>query len=155
MYRNILVPLDGSELAESVLPHVEAIAKGCRVKEIDLLKVIPHLTTSYMIKDQRYVEKLDEAVIGKERAETDVYLSKVRIGLEAKGLKVRTSVNLGDPATEITNHAETVGSDLIVMATHGRSGPSRWVYGSVAEKVLRASCVPVMMVRPPSCVAKA
>lgn len=155
MYRNILVPLDGSELAESVLPHVEAIAKGCRVKEVDLLKVIPHLTTSYMLRDQKYVEKIEEAVIGKERADTDTYLDKIRKGLEAKGLKVRTSVHVGDPATEIANHAETMGSDLIVIATHGRSGPSRWVYGSVAEKVLRASCVPVMMVRPPRCVAKA
>ncbi len=154
MYRKILVPLDGSELAESVLPHVEGIAKGCGVKEVDLVTVIPKLTVSYTFKNQGYVEKLDAAVIGKERMEVDRYLDKVTKGLIAKGVKVVSCVHVGKPAEEIVIHAENSGCDLIIMASHGRSGPSRLAFGSVADKVFRSSCIPVMMVRPPSCMPR-
>ncbi|OGO06013.1 MAG: hypothetical protein A2Y60_05020 [Chloroflexi bacterium RBG_13_54_9] len=64
---------------------------------------------------------------------------------------MRCQVLMGNPPEEIASYAEESGVDLIVMASHGRSGPSRWAYGSVAEKVFRSSCVPVMMVRAPGC----
>jgi nucleotide-binding universal stress UspA family protein len=146
MYRKIVVPLDGSELAECVLPHVEGIAKSVGA-EVDLVRVIPHLSAAYAVE-------IAEDVIGKERAEVDRYLDKVAKGLEAKGIKVEKCVHEGHPAEEIAIHAERSGCDLIVIATHGRSGPSRWAYGSVTDKVLRTSCVPIMMVRPPTCIPK-
>jgi len=74
MYNKILVPLDGSELAESVLPHVEAVARGCGVGEVDLLTVIPHLTKYYRLPykglaptEQKYVEELANKTVGIER----------------------------------------------------------------------------------------
>jgi nucleotide-binding universal stress UspA family protein len=72
--------------------------------------------------------------------------------LKAEGVKVQTEVLLGNPAEEITLFAKHRGVDLIVMSSHGRSGPSRWAYGSVADKVSRASSVPILMVRAPGCV---
>lgn len=77
----------------------------------------------------------------KRSLETDVMV------LEAKGFKVSTIIRFGQPATEIISEAEN-GCDLIVMATHGRSGLNRLVMGSVAEKVMRHAKVPVMMVKP-------
>jgi len=73
--------------------------------------------------------------------------------LEAKGVKVKTEVLMGNPAEEIVFYAEHNPCDLVVMASHGRSGPSRWAYGSTADKIFRASCVPVLMIRAPGCVA--
>jgi len=154
MYRKILVPLDGSELSESVLPHVEGIAKGCGVEKIDLLTVIPKLSVSYTFSDQRYVQDLADKTIGKEKAAADKYLEKIAKKLAAKGIKAEPCVHIGNPAEEIAIHAESGGCDLIIIATHGRSGPSRLAFGSVADKVLSASCVPVMMVRPPKCMPK-
>ena len=63
-------------------------------------------------------------------------------------------VEVPDPgvAEDVANYASKTGADLIVIATHGRSGPSRWVWGSIADRILRSSCVPVLMVRAPGCV---
>ena len=72
--------------------------------------------------------------------------------LEAKGSKVRTEVRFWPPAEAISSYAEHNDADIIVMSSHGRSGVSRWAHGSVADKVLRSSCVPVLMVRAPGCV---
>jgi nucleotide-binding universal stress UspA family protein len=77
------------------------------------------------------------------------YLNRVAKGLEAKGIKTETLVLLGNPAEEITLNAKHYGADLIIMASHGRSGISRWTHGSVADKVFRASSAPVLMVRAP------
>ncbi len=153
MFKKIVVPLDGSDLGESVLPCVERMVEGSKV-EVDVLMVIPHITTSYTFADQKYVEKLDQEIIGKERAQVDGYLAKVSKDMEAKGIKTRTSVHVGDPASEIVIHANAAKADLIVMATHGRSGPGRVVFGSVADKVLRTSKMPVMTVRPEGCKPK-
>ena len=71
--------------------------------------------------------------------------------MKAKGIKVDMEVLLGDPAEEIASYAKHNGCDIIVMSSHGRSGPSRWAHGSVADKVFRASCVPILMVRAPGC----
>ena len=90
--------------------------------------------------------------IGKKEKQAQRYLNRIAKGLNAKGITVRTEVLLGNPAEEIAFYAEHPGCDLIIMASHGRSGPSRWTHGSVAEKVFRASSVPVLMVRAPGCV---
>ena len=154
MYQKIMVPLDGSKLAECALPHVEEIAKGCGTEDIILVSVTER------IKRHRYMEDPGQPLggrlvvegTGKKERQAQGYLSRIAKRLEAKGVKVRAEVLLGHPAEAITFYAEHNPCDLIVIASHGRSGPSRWAHGSVADKVLRASCVPVLMVRAPGCV---
>lgn len=153
MYSKILVPLDGSELAENVLPHVESIATRYKA-EVHLLTVIHKPFVSQTFSDVELTEPIVEKAVGKEEAGADSYLNKVAKELEGKGIKVDTHVHMGKPAEEIAIHAEVSGCDLIIIATHGRSGPSRLAFGSNADKLLKTSCVPVMMVRPPSCVIR-
>jgi nucleotide-binding universal stress UspA family protein len=97
---------------------------------------------------QRFVRE----EFGKKEKQADRYLGKIAEKLESKGLKVHTDVLFWPPAEAIASYAEQNGADIIVMSSHGRSGVSRWAHGNVAGKVLRASCVPVLMVRAPGCV---
>jgi nucleotide-binding universal stress UspA family protein len=162
MYQRILVPLDGSKLAECVLPHVEEIAKGCHAKEVVLVSVTERIVGySPSLESQRFeslgqllspepVGKIPLAV-GKKQRQAQRYLGRIGKRLEAKGIPVRCEVLLGNPAEQISSYAQDSAADLIVMASHGRSGPSKWAYGSVADKVFRASCVPILMVRAPGC----
>jgi nucleotide-binding universal stress UspA family protein len=153
MYQKIMVPLDGSKLAECVLPHVEKIATACGTEQIILVSVTERITGYRVIEDysQPLEERLAPEAVGKKEKQAQRYLNKIAKTLEAKGVKVLTEVLLGNPAEEIAIYAETKGCDLIIMASHGRSGPSRWAHGSVADKVFRASCVPILMVRAPGC----
>jgi len=153
MYSKILVPLDGSELAENVLPHVESIATRYKA-EVHLLTIIHKPFVSQTFSDVELTEPIIEKAVGKEEAGADSYLNKVAKELKAKGIKVDTHVHMGKPAEEIAIHAEVSGCDLIVIATHGHSGPSRLAFGSSADKLLKTSCVPVLMVRPPSCAVR-
>ena len=140
MYKNIIVPLDGSELAESVLPHVEVITKECEAPEITFLYVIQRSDSAYW--DFTHDEK--------EKAKD--YLELKVKNARDKGLNAQFEILIGNPAEIITDYAAKKGADLIVIATHGRSGVSRWAYGSVTDKILRSSCIPVFMVRAPGCV---
>jgi nucleotide-binding universal stress UspA family protein len=151
MYKKIMVPLDGSKLAESVLPHVEAIAKGTNAEEVILVSVTERVLGYRPVTDysQPTEEKLVPEAVGKMEKQAQKYLDKVAKRLEAKGIKTETLVLLGNPAEEITLNAKHYGVDLIIMASHGRSGISRWTHGSVADKVFRASSVPVLMIRAP------
>lgn len=89
---------------------------------------------------------------GRKENQAQRYLYRIGKRLEAKGLKIKTAVLVGNPAEEITNYAAYYECDLIIIASHGRSGISRWAYGSVADRVFRSSCVPILMVRAPGCV---
>jgi len=82
----------------------------------------------------------------------NIYLDDVEKQLRDKGFNVRIDSRLGKPAEEIADYASKNKVDLIVMASHGRSGVNRWAYGSVADKVLRSTCVPVLLVKAPGCV---
>lgn len=151
MYKKIMVPLDGSKLAECVLPHVEAIAKGTNVGEVVLVSVTERVPGFRAITDysEQTEEKLVPEAVGKMEEQAQKYLDRVAKGLEAKGIKVGTSVLLGNPAEEIIFSAKEHGAGLIIMASHGRSGIDKWTHGSVADKVFRASSMPVLMVRAP------
>ena len=151
MYKKIMVPLDGSKLAESVLPHVEAIAKGTNAEEVILVSVTERVLGYRPVTDygQPTGEKLIPEAVGKMEKQAQKYLDRVAKGLEAKGIKTETPVLLGNPAEEIILNTKHYGADLIIMASHGRSGIIRWTHGSVADKVFRASSVPVLMVRAP------
>jgi len=168
MYKKILVPLDGSKLAECALPHAEELAKGCDTAEVMLVSVTER------VQGYRAVEGSAEPVVlsgggwlgsiqpprqrlvpeafGKKEKQAQRYLDRIAKTLTAKGINVSTEVVLWKPAEAIVGYAKQYGCDLIVMASHGRSGPSRWAYGSVADKVLRMSCIPVLMIRAPGCV---
>jgi nucleotide-binding universal stress UspA family protein len=153
MIKNVVVPLDGSELAESALEYVEELSTRMGVERVTLLSVTERMQGYRVLDDPASPTEMRLAPegTGKMEKQASRYLKKVAGGLEAKGIKVETEVLLGNPAKEIAIYANTRGCDLIVMASHGRSGPSRWAHGSVAEKVLRAVCIPVMVVRAPGC----
>jgi nucleotide-binding universal stress UspA family protein len=167
MYKKILVPLDGSKLAECALPHAEHMAKGCDTAEIILVsatervqgyKAVENSTEPFVLSGggfgsaiQPPSQQLVPEAFGKKEEEAERYLDRMAEKLESKGFKVHTDVLLWPPAEAIASYAEQNGADVIVMSSHGRSGPSRWAHGSVADKVLRASCVPVLMVRAPGC----
>jgi len=150
MYKKILVPLDGSELAECVLPHVESIAKGCGVKNVILVRALEPYMSSYA---QIYLsdEQRKEADERAERAARE-YLDQVASRIKLDGVQVQKQFITGSPAESIAEYATKNDTDLIIISTHGRSGISRWVWGSVADRILRSACVPVLMVRAPGCV---
>ena len=154
MYQKIMVPLDGSKLAECVLPHVEALATSYGTEQVILVSVTERIRGYRVIEDyaQSSGERLLPEAVGKKEKQAQRYLGRIAKTLEAKGIKVLTEVLLGNPAEEIALYATNEGCDLIIMASHGRSGPSRWAYGSVADKVFRASCVHILMIRAPGCV---
>jgi len=154
MYKKILVPLDGSKLAECALPYVEEIAKGCGTEEVVLVSVTERVQGYRLFDDpsQLQGQRLILEEVGKKQEQAQRYLVRIAKKLTAKGIKVRTEVLFWPPAEAIASYAEQNGADIIVMSSHGRSGPSRWTHGSVADKVFRASPVPVLMVRAPGCI---
>jgi nucleotide-binding universal stress UspA family protein len=142
LYEKILVPLDGSELAECVLPHVKAIAAGCSTGKVVLLRIVEPLPAGIPpAVDFEVVQKA-----GVKAAEG--YLVKVKAQLSKEGLNVEAKVLTGRPAETITDFAQREKVDLIALATHGRSGISRWVFGSVADRLVRSSSVPILLIRP-------
>jgi nucleotide-binding universal stress UspA family protein len=153
MYKKILVPLDGSKLAECVLPHVESLATCSPGAEVTLVSVTERVTGFRVMDDysKPLGERLVPEAVGKEEQQARKYLDRIAKTLAGKGVKVLTEVLVGKPAEEIALFATNEGCDLIVMASHGRSGPSRWTHGSVAEKVFRANCAPLLVVRAPGC----
>jgi nucleotide-binding universal stress UspA family protein len=151
MYQKILVPLDGSELSECSLEHVKAVASGCRVPETVLFRAVEPLSAETVSAlAQAGDSVLREAELDNQN-KAGKYLDKVRDRLKKDGLAVKTVVVDGPAAEEILDYAQKNRIDLIVMASHGRSGISRWFLGSVAQKVLQHSPVPVLMVSPSGC----
>ncbi len=134
MYKNIVLPLDGSDASESAIPHAVQLALGCEAR---------HLTIVHVVEQDRYEGMLSS---GKRPG---VYLQRAAKKLEAKGIDVDIRVLAGDPAEAIVSYTEEKACDIIVMASHGRSGVTRWAIGSVADKVFRASKIPVLMVKTP------
>ncbi len=142
MYKKILVPLDGSRLSESVLSRVVNIATSCQVPEVVLVRVREPLDkTVEETLNADIASKLDEA----SHNEAANYLEKIATTLKLKGTAVKVEVLLGYPAEEIIKYSQRSGVDLIIMSTHGRSGVSRWVLGSVADKVIRQAEAPVLV----------
>lgn len=150
MYQKILVPLDGSKLAECVLEHVKSIATGCQVPTVVLLRVVEPLSLPANLPDEMAVDAYRDASV-KAEDQAKNYLSEMAERLKAEGIVVETDITDGPPAEEILNYAEKKGIDLIVISTHGRSGVSRWFFGSVTDKVVRQSVTPVLTVTPRGC----
>src|SRR5262245_5757837 len=131
MFQHILIGLDGSPLAESILIYVSTIAKRVGA-DLTLLYAV-HLTDE-MRHDDSY--KILQPAIQQNVTHAQTYLNQVVSRLTTNGLNVQSRVMVGDAATEILRCAQQDAIDLIALATHGRSGLQRWFYGSVAEKVL-------------------
>jgi nucleotide-binding universal stress UspA family protein len=147
-YKHVIVPLDGSPLAECVLPHLNNF--GTEIGEVELVRVACPIELHFKAAlpfDARDEEKLNQAEV-KEAGE---YLQRVKSKLESWGLKVTTTVLIGQVADTLAEYLHKKEPDLLMLATHGRSGPSRWIWGSVADKVLRSSDIPVFLIRPPGC----
>lgn len=168
MYRNILVTLDGSRLSEAVLPEVERLAAETEAR-VTLLTVAepPPAVGERPVEGQqppilmgmsapaypvgpaavRFQETKGQAW---QRVETELtgYLEGKAQPLRDKGIRVETAVRFGAAAAAIIGYARLSDVDLIVMATHGRTGLARLIYGSVAGRVLASGVRPVLLVRP-------
>jgi len=182
-YNKVIVPLDGSKLAESVLPHVEKIAKGCAIPQVILVTVTEPVrvktpkgerlerlptwhsspvlfygsVTSYWGGSQGVPGGVVPAsltdlpvTIGKMAKTGYNYLAKIAGDLEKKGVQVTVAVLIGNIAEEITHFAQEEKADLIVMASRGKTSLRRWDVGNAAEKVFRATDIPILLVKPPA-----
>ena len=138
MFEQILVPLDGSQLAEVALPYAEEMA-GRLGSEIILLSVAESASARDYHRHQVYIGKIIDAT--KRRAER--YLDRSGGNV----IKVEPKIMVGNAAEKILQYADKVNIGLIIMATHGRSGVERWAMGSVADKVVRSAKWPVALIR--------
>lgn len=150
MDERILVPLDGSKIGEAALLAVERqitkYAPEIKV-EVTLLQVVTALT-HYVIAGETSVQVLyTDEEMERIRKEVESYLEKSGNGLQKKGVVVKTKVKTGNASDEIIKTADEINADVIAMSTHGRSGISRWALGSVAERVIRTSTRPVLVIR--------
>jgi nucleotide-binding universal stress UspA family protein len=146
VYKHILLALDGSPLSEQALPHAEELAKGLGAKLTVLSVVEPYVIALPATPAPIPAYNIDtdlEALV----ADREDYLESIRDRLVADGLDADTVIRRGRPGDEIIDCARELGADVIVMTTHGRSGLSRWIYGSVAERVLHTSETPVLLIR--------
>ena len=136
--RKILVPLDGSALAETALPSAVQFAKEQNATLLLLRAVeVPWIRGEDIVDAQIHVVR-----------EAEQYLDILADRLRADGFdRLETSVWYGAPATSIVEAAETQHSDLIVMTSHGRTGIGRLILGSVAESVLRGTTTPILLLR--------
>lgn len=146
MYRHILVPLDGSTLAEQVLPHLRNLVGPDSSARITLLRAVPVIYPATMDYSGMLPPMVD--ILPELELEARNYLEGVAATLKADGLNVKTEVSLMPAAEAILDYAENHKVDLITIATHGRSGIGRWVFGSVTQKVVQAAPVPILVVRP-------
>ena len=141
MYKRALIPLDGSMVAESILPFILEVA-GPLDMEVALLRVLVPVPPMTVEGTQVVIEDA-----GRLRAEAEEYLASIAAELRAKGVRVTTAVRRGEPVAEILAGAREADADLIAMTTHGRSGLSRLLFGSVAAAVLSHAEVPVFLMR--------
>ncbi len=147
MYRHILVPLDGSPLAEQVLPHVHALAANEGTTKITLLRAVPPVFTTSVDYSGLMASDISDSMVTLER-EAETYLDGVAETFRNEGYTVETEVSAMPAAEAILDYAESHQADLIAIATHGRSGISRFVFGSVTQKVVQMAPVPVLVMRP-------
>jgi nucleotide-binding universal stress UspA family protein len=153
MYKKIMVPLDGSKLAECVLPHLETIVKGCESPEVIVVQVVEPLSVPYGREVAQFASlEQVKAFETHQKADAEKYLKEIVAPLKKTGVNARAEVIYGKAGEVLSDYATKNGVDLVLIATHGRSGVSRWVWGSVADRLLRSVCVPVLMVRAPGSV---
>ena len=154
MYKKIMVPLDGSELAECALPHVEAITTGCKITNVVFVRVLEPMQLPARLPAQGelgFQEKDRREIDEQRKKNAEAYLEKIVQKTALEGAVPSYEILEGNVAETLANWAEQKSVDLIIIASHGRSGVGRWVTGSVADRLLRSVCVPIMMIRAPGC----
>lgn len=154
--KTVIVPLDGSPLAEQALPYAKLLAKTLDAR-IELLRVIPDIerenilvdsmATMYVGEHANSYHERDRQLLEDVRSHAEGYLESQAESLRMAGLEFTTMVRFGPPAEVIVETAAALESAVIVMATHGYSGIQRWALGSVADKVIHATTVPVLLIR--------
>lgn len=145
MYQKILVPLDGSSLAECVIPHIEAIAKA-ESSLVELISAIEPVEIPTRGKIALTDDDLKQ-ISYELKKETRKYLERIAERLKKSGIKATYTILSGKPAESMVEYVNDNNYDLVIIATHGRSGITKWFWGSVAEKILRAINVPVLLVK--------
>ena len=160
MYKKIMVPLDGSELAECVLPHVEGFITNCQVSTIIFVRAVkpePMVSRGAYATgevDLTIIEENTKKIEEEKKSSAKDYLNQVADRLKHEGVQLQTEVIVGKVAEGLIDYTEANNIDMILIATHGRSGVSRWVRGSIADRILRGSSIPVLMVRAPGTMAE-
>jgi len=152
MFSKVLVPLDGSKVGEAAIPAIEQLinklAAGIKV-EVILIGVITLLRHWVVVGEASAPVLYTEEEINVIKQNVENYLVKTGESLKKKGVTVRTIVSTGNATDEIIKAADDTGADLIAMSTHGRSGLKRLAFGSVTNKVLVRSRIPVLTIRAP------
>ncbi len=150
MYERILVPLDGSKVGEAALPYVEElVSKLAAVQKVKvtLLQVVSSLTHPVVAGGESVSIPYTAVEVEQIKKKAMDYLNKTGKGLRSKGVVVSCKVAVGRAADEIIKATDEINADLVAMSTHGRHGLSRWAFGSVTDRVLRAGKVPILLVR--------
>jgi nucleotide-binding universal stress UspA family protein len=141
--QRILVPLDGSQTAEQVLPTVTTVAQALDAElilfQVPIVHVYGWMTGEWFLPVQ--------GVLAMAEQDAEAYLSDVAGRLKGQGIRVTPATGIGSVAECIIQYAEANHIDLIAMCTHGRTGLARWTLGSVADRVLRAGSTPILLVR--------
>jgi nucleotide-binding universal stress UspA family protein len=146
-----MLPLDGSELAESALPLAALLAELTGAT-LSLVRVIPHgmhatPTLASLIAPPLGAAQLADAE-AQQQHEARAYLKLVADTLRERGIRVTWEVRSGSPADEIVRTIQTTNADLLVVATHGRTGVRRWVLGSTTSALVVRSSVPILVIPP-------
>jgi nucleotide-binding universal stress UspA family protein len=142
MYRKILVPLDGSKVAEGVLPHAKSLAYS-EGAELILLIVAANPAVDFAFSDPG----LAQSAIEEQEERSKKYMDRIESDLKAAGFRTSSLLRIGSVAEVILEVADELHADVIAMSTHGRTGPARWLLGSIAERVVHNSKVPVLLIR--------
>jgi nucleotide-binding universal stress UspA family protein len=151
MYRRIMVPLDGSKMAECVIPHVETVAKltNASVELVHVIEPVELPTRGGLALSVDDLKQIEEH----SKQEAESYLREIVRRLKSAGIRPHSKLLTGKAADSLVDYIQENKFDLIIMATHGRSGISRWFWGSVADKILYSSKIPVLLVRSQECIS--
>ena len=154
MYKEILVPLDGSDLSASSLPTARQLAEDLGAR-IHLLQISSQTEEFSVMRGAElgamgsdYSQQVLDEVLSAQRDRIERYLNEVGDELASAGLNVVKAVEDGQAADKIVDYAEAAGIDLIIMSTHGRGGVRRFLVGSVTDKVIRSTHLPVLVIHP-------
>ena len=154
MYKEILVPLDGSEISASSLPTALQMADALGAR-IHLLQVSSQSEEFAVMRGAEfgtmgsdYSQQVLDEVLTAQRDRIQRYLDEVGDKLTSVGLDVVKAIEDGQAADKIVDYAEAAGIDLIIMSTHGRGGVRRFLVGSVTDKVIRSTHLPVLVIHP-------
>jgi nucleotide-binding universal stress UspA family protein len=148
MYSRVIMPLDGSNLAEHILPYVRILANGLQVP-VDIVRVVE--PAEFLATDPDSYPKWDaefEAMLANVKTRAGEYINDVAKELSGTVPEVNQVFDTRDPVEHIINQANLYPDALIAMSTHGRAGIRKWVMGSVTEKVMSSVENPMLIVRP-------